>query len=104
MIGKTIKLLRIAKGLKQSDLAENLKVSTNYISLVENDKREPSLSLLKELASNLDVPVGMLFLDLDMSKKEIGLQEKDLLIKMRDLMIQIEMLRAKKNNEIEQIT
>lgn len=93
MIGKTIKFLRIAKGLKQSELSERLKVSTNYISLVENDKREPSLSFLKELAKSLDIPVGLLFLELDMSKKEVSPQERDLLMKMRDLMVQIEMVR-----------
>jgi XRE family transcriptional regulator, regulator of sulfur utilization len=96
MIGKTIKFLRIAKGLKQSDLAEQIKVSTNYISLIENDKREPSLSFLKELARNLDIPVGLLFLELDMSKKEVSPQERDLLMKMRDLMIQIETVRLQK--------
>ena len=96
MIGKTIKFLRIAKGLKQSDLAEQTKVSTNYISLLENDKREPSLSFLKELANILDVPVGLLFLELDMSKKDISPQERDLLMKMRELMVQIEMARLQK--------
>jgi transcriptional regulator with XRE-family HTH domain len=97
MIGKTIKFLRIAKGLKQSDLAEQAKVSTNYISLLENDKREPSLSFLKELSNILDVPVGLLFLELDMSKKDISPQERDLLMKMRELMVQIEMARLQKN-------
>lgn len=96
MVGKTLKFLRIAKGLKQADLANRLNVSTNYISLVENDKREPSLSLLKELADALDIPVGLLFLELDMSKKEISPQERDLLMKMRDLMVQIEMVRLQK--------
>ena len=98
MIGKTIKFLRIAKGLKQLDLANQLKVSTNYISLVENDKREPSLSLLKEMASKLDIPVSLLFLELDMSKKEVSPQERDLLMKMRDLMVQIETVRLQHIN------
>ena len=98
MIGKTIKFLRIAKGLKQLDLANQLKVSTNYISLVENDKREPSLSLLKEMASKLDIPVSLLFLELDMSKKEVSPQERDLLMKMRDLMVQIETVRLQHTN------
>ena len=74
-------------------MAERIKVSANYISLIENDKREPSLSLLKELASVLDIPVGLLFLELDMSKKDVNPLERDLLMKMRDLMVQIEMVR-----------
>ena len=93
MIGKTVKFLRIAKGLKQAELSEHLDVSKNYISLIENDKREPSLSFLKELAKVLDVPVGMFFLEMDMSKKEISPRERELLLKMRDLMLQLETLR-----------
>ncbi len=93
MIGKTIKFLRVAKGIKQGELAERIKVSTNYISLVENDKREPSLSFIKELANVLDVPIGLLFLELDMSKNEVSPQERDLLMRMRDLMVQIETIR-----------
>jgi len=96
MIGKTIKFLRIAKGLKQSDLAERVEATTNYISLIENDKREPSLSFLKDLASVPDIPVGLLFLELDMSKKDVSPQERDLLMKMRDLIVQIEMVRLQK--------
>ena len=61
--------------------------------MLENDKREPSLSFLKELATTLDIPVGLLFFDLDMSKKEVSPQERDLLMKMRDIMVQIEMVR-----------
>ena len=97
MIGKTIKFLRITKNLKQSDLAELLKVSANYISLIENDKREPSLSFIKELAKQLDIPVGLLFLELDMSRNDVSSQERDLLMKMRDLIIQIDMLKPQKS-------
>lgn len=97
MIGKTIKFLRITKNLKQSDLAGLLKVSTNYISLIENDKREPSLSFIKELAKQLDIPVGLLFLEIDMSKKDASSQERELLMRMRDLILQIEMLKPQKS-------
>lgn len=96
MIGKTIKLLRIAKGLKQLEMAEKLQVSANYISLVENDKREPSLSFMKDLSIVLDIPIGLLFLELDMSKKEVSPQERDLLMKMHDLIVQIEMVRLER--------
>jgi transcriptional regulator with XRE-family HTH domain len=93
MIGKTIKFLRMAKGLTQADVAEELHATPNYISLVENDKREPSLSFLKDLAKILDVPVGLFFLDSDMSRKDITPQERALLMRIRDLMLQIEILR-----------
>ena len=93
MIGKTIKFLRMAKGLTQSDVSQKLGVTANYISLVENSKREPSLSFLKEMANVLDVPVGLFFLDSDMSRKDISQQERALLMRIRDLMFQIESIR-----------
>lgn len=60
-LGSAIKLIRTARGVTQRKLAKKLKVSSNYISLVEADKREPSLSFLKNLASALGVPIAMLF-------------------------------------------
>jgi len=59
-IGKTIKILRIKNGIKQKELAEILGISVNYLSLVENDKRTPSLSLMVNIANTLNV--SLLFL------------------------------------------
>jgi transcriptional regulator with XRE-family HTH domain len=78
-IGQTLKLLRIAAKLKQAGLANSLGVTTNYLSLVENDRREPSLSLLKKFAEVLDVPLGYLLwiaLDEHSSDEAITLREK----------------------------
>jgi len=97
-LGNAIKLIRTAKGAKQRDLAKELGVSPNYISLVENGKREPSISLLRALANELDVPVGMFFLwqETPLSK----LNQKDRLRELRDLMIQIQAMsiRAQKKS------
>ena len=46
-LGNAIKLIRTARGLTQRALAEQLDVTANYLSLIESDKREPSLSFLK---------------------------------------------------------
>lgn len=59
-IGQTLKVLRTAAQLKQTTLAARLGVTTNYLSLVENDHREPSLSFLKKFAGVLDIPLGYL--------------------------------------------
>jgi transcriptional regulator with XRE-family HTH domain len=61
-LGTAIKLIRTSSGLKQKDIATKLGVTPNYISLVESGNREPSVSLLKKMASILDVPVGLFFL------------------------------------------
>ena len=97
-IGKTIKFLRTMKDLKQSNLADQLKVSKNYISLIENDKREPSLSFLNDLAKVLNIPVGLLFLDMDINRNNSSLREQELLMRIRDLIMQIESIRMQSEN------
>jgi transcriptional regulator with XRE-family HTH domain len=61
-LGNAIKLVRTASGIKQRVLAEKLGITSNYLSLVENGKREPSISFLNRLAKALSVPVGIFFL------------------------------------------
>ena len=61
-LGNAIKLIRTARGAKQVELARAMKTSPNYISLVEKDKREPSISFLTRLAKELGVPVSMFFM------------------------------------------
>lgn len=61
-LGNAIKVVRTAAGIKQQALAKKLQISANYLSLVENGKREPSISFLKRLAHALGVPVGIFFL------------------------------------------
>jgi len=59
-IGKTIQTCRKARGLKQYELATFAGLSESYLSLVEKDKREPSLSALEGIASALGVPLSVL--------------------------------------------
>jgi transcriptional regulator with XRE-family HTH domain len=61
-LGNAIKLIRTARRVKQVELAEKLKVSANYISLIEKDKREPSVAFLRNLSSRLEVPVSLFFM------------------------------------------
>jgi transcriptional regulator with XRE-family HTH domain len=61
-LGNAIKLIRTARRAKQVDLAKAMKTSPNYISLVEKDKREPSISFLTRLARELRVPLSMFFM------------------------------------------
>lgn len=61
-LGNAIKLIRTARGISQRDLASELKISANYLSLIEGGKREPSLAFLNRLATELRVPIAMLFM------------------------------------------
>ncbi|MEW6003288.1 MAG: helix-turn-helix transcriptional regulator [Nitrospirota bacterium] len=68
-VGKNIKLFRINANLKQKELAKKLEIKDSYLSLIENEKKEPSLSLLKKISEVLNVPIGMFFWE-NMEKTE----------------------------------
>jgi transcriptional regulator with XRE-family HTH domain len=61
-IGHTIRMLRTAKKIRQGDLARLLEVTPGYLSLVEQDKREPSLGFLSRVGEYFGVPAGFLLL------------------------------------------
>jgi transcriptional regulator with XRE-family HTH domain len=61
-IGQTIRILRTAQKISQGSLAHQLSVTPGYLSLVEQDKREPSLSFLNRVGEHFDVPVGFLLI------------------------------------------
>lgn len=56
-IAKNIKRLRREKGLTQDELAEKLHVTRQAVSNWENDKNQPDLEVLKNLAEVLGVDI-----------------------------------------------
>ena len=78
-IGSTLRLLRTAANLTQSSLAKELDVTANYLSLVENGRKEPSLTFLKKVSKALDAPLGY-FLWLALQEKgspeELNLKQR----------------------------
>lgn len=92
-VGRTIKNLRNAAGLKQKDLAGRLDISPNYLSLVENDKREPSVYFLRNLASEIGIPLGLLFLDIEGDISKASPEEIALILRIQDLVFQLQRLR-----------
>jgi len=96
-IGKTLKLIRILKGLKQKDLADKLGISPNYLSCVENDKREPSLSFIKLVSKELDVPVGFLFLD-NIDESTMSEEQKSIYNKIKNLLTEFQSLKNNSDN------
>lgn len=65
-IGSIIKTERKKRGLSQKQLADHCSITVTYLSLIENDKKEPTVSLLRTLAENLHLPLPiLLFMSLD---------------------------------------
>jgi len=61
--GSVIRLLRTAEGKSQTDFARELGVTRSYLSQVENDRKQPSLELLRLTSKRLGVPLVLLLAD-----------------------------------------
>ena len=75
-IGRAIRTLRTASGLRQKELADRVSVDPTYISHLEADRREPSLALLRAISRALDIPPGLilsvaLWTDLPTEQKDL---------------------------------
>jgi transcriptional regulator with XRE-family HTH domain len=90
-LGNAIKVVRTATGMKQRELAEQVGVTANYMSLVEGDKREPSISFLNRLAKRLEIPVGIFFLWQEVGKDV----DSKRIAKIRDLLTKLEAMYLK---------
>lgn len=59
-LGQQIRKARESLGLTQAELAERAHVSQAYLSYLEQDQREPTLSIAARLARTLDIPLDQL--------------------------------------------
>ena len=62
-IGKNIRKYRLAKKLRQEDLAEKAGLSANYIGMVERGAKIPSLETFITILNALDVSADMVLAD-----------------------------------------
>lgn len=93
-IGIIIKNIRKSKCIKQKELASKLGISNTYLSSIENDKKEPSLDLTKELAIHLGVPLYYFFLKAYDENSLTGKQKK-VFVKVKKLIDEFLRLQAK---------
>lgn len=87
-LGRAIRLCRQRIGWTQELLASNVGISTSYLSLIEADKRDPSISTVRRIARAMEIPFSVLiFLAADRSELE-GL-DKELCEKLSFLTLQL---------------
>lgn len=60
-LGACIRLLRGSAGLKQHELAKRVGISASMLSLIETDKRDPTIADLRVISRELGVPANVLF-------------------------------------------
>ncbi len=59
-LGQKIRAAREAHGLTQAELAARVHVAQAYLSYLEQDEREPSLSIAARIARELEIPLDEL--------------------------------------------
>lgn len=59
-LGSAIKFCRNQKKLTQAQLAERTGLSVSYVSLLEQNKRDPAFSTVQRIAQELGVPTSIL--------------------------------------------
>ncbi|WP_198507903.1 helix-turn-helix domain-containing protein [Bacillus sp. FJAT-45037] len=77
-IGQIIKLLRINKGLTQSELAEDI-CSITHLSKIENGSKEANEESLNLLLERLGSSYDQVFIDYGRSRKQLEELEKELI-------------------------
>jgi transcriptional regulator with XRE-family HTH domain len=60
-LGKAIQTSRQRRKLSQEALAKLAGCSVSYLSMLENSKRDPTISTVEKIAAALKVPVEILF-------------------------------------------
>lgn len=75
--GRAVRIVRSARKLTQSQVAESSGLSPAYISLVESGDRQPSIKALKSLCGALRVPMHLLALLASSSSEIHGLSESE---------------------------
>ncbi|MBB1472605.1 helix-turn-helix transcriptional regulator [Luteimonas sp. MC1782] len=60
-LGGAIQMCRIRRQLSQAKLARLAGCSVSYLSMLENSKRDPTLSTIQSIADALRVPLEILF-------------------------------------------
>ena len=72
LIGSRLKEARRTAGLTQEELAEQVFLSTVYLSRIENGKVFPTLETLSNLCGALGVSLGWLFSGIEVEKEDYG--------------------------------
>ena len=79
-LGRRVKKLRKEQGTKQTELADALGISYQYMSMIETGKRQLSLSLLVDLANRLGATTDeLLYGSLDSLNKKYDQDMQDIM-------------------------
>ena len=62
MFGDTLRKMRMIYGISAKEFSERLGVSTSFLSMIETDKKKPSIELLSKCADIFEISLSALVL------------------------------------------
>jgi transcriptional regulator with XRE-family HTH domain len=89
-LGKRIKMIRIAAGIKQKDLAEKLSIPAPLLSMYEKGNREPPLSFLALFANHFNISLSQLFMSVGEAATSAKPDMISLMSEMKHLIFDLE--------------
>jgi transcriptional regulator with XRE-family HTH domain len=98
-LGRRLKMIRIAAGVKQKDVAKELNIPAPLLSMYEKGSREPPLSFLDKFSLHFELPISHLFALLDDTPKEQKNEMSVLMNDMKRLLINLEKETLKGKNK-----
>lgn len=100
--GQAIKAARKAKGISRNQLADKLNIAPRYIASIENSGQHPSLQILYEIVTFLDVSVDQFFFpDVEIGKSTQRRQLDSLMDEISEKGLQIVTATARAIKEAE---
>ena len=93
LIGTRVKMLRITKGISQTELAKQIGVTQTHLSNIENGRAGLTIPNLIKLHEALDTPISSFFEDIEGKPVE----EKKSEVTLEDLTELLRLLKAGKN-------
>lgn len=100
MLGQKIRDKRIELGLSIKDLSESTGLTSGFISQVERDQTEPSITSLRKIAKGLDVAVFYFFVE-DENNTMIVRKGKRQKIRFPDSKLEYDLLSPDLNRRME---
>ncbi len=93
-IASIVRNKRTSLGLSQEEMAKAMKVSINYISLIENEKKEPGNTFLRNFSKKFSFPIVLLTKQ-QLIPKPKNEREKQLFVRFERLVSDLEDLFIK---------
>lgn len=74
-LGKVIKDIRKKQAKPQGEFAQDCGITQSYLSQIESDQKEPSLTILKIISEKLNVPLPIIFF-LSLNEKDVPVNKR----------------------------